>query len=453
MTTTHSAQRAHGAARRVARYTGGALLAGAALAAACSDVLDVQDPQTFATEDLNAPQILKAVADGVEGQFQQVFDDHVVFSALLSDEVLDTSTWIEWADISLGRIRADWPTATPGWSTTQDELLRTRFSAINAQERFKTVLGADATKSPLLAQVRATEAWADLILGMDYCEAPLVPGGPRQPDTELIKQAITKFTDAIALATGSSARDFLSWSTAGRARANLLAGNYPAALADAQAVPADYVKQALYSTSSQTSFAGGQLHINRNRSGGLHRLWWARVDTTPALGAGNARTTLYVKDPWSGQADRRMAVLHAPGQLGVNNSTPHYSIDKYSDYAAPITITSKREMNLIAAEVYWRQGDLARAVEQLNLNRTRAGVALPPFAASLTANEVRDRILSERFAELFVEGHRLADINRFGIVGAQLGAGRAMKMPLSRNETLNNPTLKLGEARCPGLTS
>jgi hypothetical protein len=442
--------------RNAARHTArGVLLAGALLAApaACSDVLEVQDPQTFATEDLNAPQILKAVADGVEGQFQQIFDDHVVFSALLADEVIDTSTWIEWADISLGRIRGDWPSATPGWSTTQDELLRTRFSAINAQERFKTVLGADATKSPLMAQVRATEAWADLILGMDYCEAPLVPGGERQPDTELVKQSITKFSDAISLSQAANAADFLSWSLAGRARANLLAGNYPAALTDAQAVPANYLKQALYSTSSQTSWAGGQLHINRNRSGGLHRLWWAQVDTTPALGTGNARATLYVKDPWSGQADRRMAVLHAPGQLGVNNSTPHYSIDKFSDYAAPITITSKREMNLIAAEVYWRQGDLARAIEQLNLNRTRAGVALPAFAMPLTANEVRDRVVSERFAELFVEGHRLADLNRFGMVSQRLGAGRAMKMPLSRNEILNNTSMKLGDAKCPGLTS
>jgi hypothetical protein len=442
-------RRARRAAWHASWLVGGALAA----TAGCKDVLKVQDPQTFATEDLNAPQILKAVADGVEGQFQQVFDDHVVFSGLLGDEVIDTSTWIEWADISLGRIRADWPTATPGWSTTQDELLRTRFSAISAQERFANVLAADAAKSPLTAQVRTTEAWADLILGMDYCEAPLVPGGARQPDTELIKQAVTKFGDAIAISTAAGAADFRSWATAGRARANLLAGNYAAALADAQAVPDGYVKQALYSTSSATSFPGNQLHINRNRSGGLHRLYWSRVDTTPALGAGNAKVTLYVKDPWSGQADRRMAVLHAPGQLGVNNSTPQYSIDKYSDYTAPITITSKREMNLIAAEVYWRQGDLARAVEQLNLNRTRAGVALPAFAMPLSANEVRDRIISERFAELFVEGHRLADLNRFGLVAQQLGAGRAMKMPLSRNEILNNTSLKLGDAKCPGLTS
>ena len=428
-------------------------LAAALLAAAsCNDVLEVADPQTFSNEDLNAPQILKAVADGVEGQFQQVFDDHVVFSGLLADEILDTSTWIEWADVSTGRIRGDWPTATPGWVGTQNELLRTRYSSLSAQERFRTVLGADASKSTLMAQVRTTEAWADLILGMDYCESTLEPNGPRQPDSEVIKASIAKFADAITISQAAGATDYINWATAGRARANLLAGNYPAALADAQAVAANYEKRALYSTSSATHFPGNQLHINRNRSGGLHRLWWSQVDTTPALGTGNARAVLFVKDPWTNVADRRMAVLHAPGQLGVNNSTPHYSIDKYSDYAASITITSKREMNLIAAEVHWRSGNLQGAIDAMNLNRTRAGVALAPFAMPLTADQVRDRLLSERFAELFVEGHRLADLNRFGLMTQRLGPGRAAKLPLSRTEILNNPSLREGEARCPNIT-
>jgi hypothetical protein len=428
-------------------------LAGALLLAAanCNDVLEVADPQTFSNEDLNAPQILQAVADGVEGQFQQVYDDAIVHGGLLADELLDTSTWIDWADVSTGRVRGDWPSVPP-FATAHNELLRTRFSAINARERFENVLAGDASRSALMAQVRTTEAWADLIMGMNFCESPLEPNGPRQPDTELFKQAVTKFGDALTIARAASSADYINWATAGRARANLLVGNYAAALTDAQAVPAGYEKRALYSTSSATHFPGNQLHINRNRSGGLHRLWWSQVDTTPALGTGNARTVLFVKDPWTNVADRRMAVLHAPGQLGVNNSTPHYSIDKYNDYASPITITSKREMNLIAAEVYWRQGNLQAAIDAMNLNRTRAGVALAPFAMPLTADQVRDRLLSERFAELFVEGHRLQDLNRFGLMTQRLGTGRAAKLPLSRTEILNNPSLREGEARCPNIT-
>ncbi|MGF7473670.1 hypothetical protein WFJ45_23225, partial [Salmonella enterica subsp. enterica serovar Minnesota] len=73
--------------------------------------LEVEDPQTFSNEDLDSPTILKNVADGVEGQFHQVLDDVITFTALLSDEIENTSTWIDWEDISTGRIRGDWATA------------------------------------------------------------------------------------------------------------------------------------------------------------------------------------------------------------------------------------------------------------------------------------------------------------------------------------------------------
>jgi hypothetical protein len=110
-------------------------------------------------------------------------------------------------------------------------------------------------------------------------------------------------------------------------------------------------------------------------------------------------------------------------------------------------------MNLIAAEVAWRKGDLVTAIADLNLNRTTAPANLPAFdATGLTATDVRDRLLSERFAELFVEGHRMTDLDRFNLVTAVLGPGRARKLPLSRNEILNNPSLKQGQAACPAIS-
>ncbi|HEY9227122.1 MAG TPA: hypothetical protein VIP11_10775, partial [Gemmatimonadaceae bacterium] len=262
---------------RVVVWTMSAVAVGFALS--CKDALKVSDPQNFSTENLDDPAILQAVANGVEGQFQQTFDDVVVVTELNSDEVEDTSTWIDWADISTGRLRGDWATGG-SFSGPQDELLRARFSAQDAAARFTRVLGADAAKSKLMAQVKTVEAWSDLINGMAYCEAPLTPGGPRAPDTELYKQAVTKMTDALSVATAANASEWTNFARAGRARANLLAGNYDAALADAQAVPAGFLKQALYGTSSSTSFPGNQFHQNRNRSGSLRRLFWSAVDTT-----------------------------------------------------------------------------------------------------------------------------------------------------------------------------
>jgi hypothetical protein len=450
MISMHRRTRAVTRALRRGSFTVLATLA-VVTALSCRDALKVEDPQTFSNTDLDNPLILPSVANGVEGQFQQVFDDVVVSTALLSDEVINSSTWIDWADISTGRLRGDWATTGMTWAAAQDEMLRTRFSAQDAARRITRVLGAtEANKSKLMAQVMDYEAWADLILGMAYCESPLVPGGPRAPDTELYKQAVTKFTAAITVAQASGDAGWVNFAIAGRARANLLAGNYDAALADAQAVPAAFIKQAIYSVNSSTSNPGNQFHYNRNRSAGLHKNYWSLVDTT---NNNVASPIQYVKDPWTNLEDQRMAVSHPRGRLGVDNTTLHYGIVKYANYEGPITITSKREMNLIEAEVYWRKGDFANAIAKLNLNRTTAPAPLPAFvAAGLTSTDVRDRILSERFAELFVEGHRMTDLDRFNLVATKLGTGRAKKLPLSRNEILNNVSMKQGQAACPGIS-
>src|SRR3954468_21245052 len=149
---------------RIGRIVLGVAIAAAATTTiACKDFLKVEDPGRFTNEALESPTVLTAVANGVEGQFQQIFDDFVVFTGLNSDELINSSTWIEWADVSTGAVRGDWPTATPGWSVAQDELLRTRYSAQAAADRLTRVLGADAAnKSPLMAQVKVYEAWADL---------------------------------------------------------------------------------------------------------------------------------------------------------------------------------------------------------------------------------------------------------------------------------------------------
>ena len=432
-----------------------AIGAAAVTSVACHDFLKVEDPGRFSNEALDNPTVLAAVANGVEGQFQQVYDDFVVFTGLNSDELINSSTWIEWADVSTGKLRGDWPTATPGWSTAQDELLRNRFAAQNAADRLTRVLGTDAAnKSPLMAQVKVYEAWADLVLGMGYCEAPLAQNAVRSPDAALYTQAVAKFTTAIGIAQAANTPQWVNFGLAGRARANLLAGKYDEALADAQAVADGFIKQALYSTNSATTFTGNQLHYNRNRSGGLHPLYWSMVDTSNSS-SGVTNPVQYVKDPWTNQPDQRMAVSHKAGgvAIGVDNKTKHYAIQKYSDYTNPITLTSKREMNLIEAEVAWHKGQLATAIADMNRNRTTAPANLPAFdATGLTSQDVLDRLLSERFAELFVEGHRMTDLDRFNLVASKLGTGRARKFPLSRNEILNNPSMKAGVAACPAIS-
>src|SRR5689334_22346512 len=205
---------------RTMRIMLGVAIGAAALTSiACKDFLKVQDPQRFTNDALDNLTVLPAVANGVEGQFQQIYDNFVVYTGLNSDELINSSTWVDWADMGLGRVRGDWPTApTNTWVDAQDELLRSRYAAKLAADRITKVLGADAAaKSPLMAQVKAYDAWSDLVLGMGYCEAPLIENGPRATDLQLYDQAITKFNAALTVAQAAGNQAWIDFVLAGRA--------------------------------------------------------------------------------------------------------------------------------------------------------------------------------------------------------------------------------------------
>jgi len=420
---------------------------------ACSGALDVPNPQAFGDDALNNPIILKTVADGAEGALHQAYDDFITVAELASDDMESTSTWIDWEDISEGRLRHDWPTGG-SFSAPQDALLRARFAAQSAKERVDKVLGTAAGTSPLRAQVMLMDALADLLIGMGWCEGPLTSNSPRAPDTEFFKQAVTKFSAGLtaAQAISGDAAAKTKWTDvayAGRARANLLAGNYAAAKTDAQTVSAGFVYNAIYQELAQST-PGNQFHQNRNRSGGLRRMYHTRVREIDPAGTGEA----YMRDWFDNtKDDKRMAITRRTGQLGVNNRFAYYGITKYSDRTAPIRLLSKIEMTLIEAEAAFRVNDYATMTTLLNSLRTRSAVGLPAISpAPTTAAAAQAALLNERQAELWIEGHRLQDLYRFNLVGQFLGSGKATKLPLSRNEILNNTQMTDGGGTCPSVS-
>jgi hypothetical protein len=106
-------------------------------------------------------------------------------------------------------------------------------------------------------------------------------------------------------------------------------------------------------------------------------------------------------------------------------------------------------MKLIEAEVYWRKNDLTQAIARLN--EVRADVALPALTNPGTAQGVFDRLLEERFATLWLEGHRVNDLVRFGLMSTMIGTSYNLKWPIGTGEARNNPSV--GEPRsCPKVT-
>jgi hypothetical protein len=382
-------------------------------------------------------------------------DDFAIFTGMLSDELWDSSTWIDWHDISTGAIRANRPQGTFG-DGVQNAVLRARYSAQAAADRFATGMGDSASTSPLSVQVKTVDAWADLVLAMGFCESPPTQGAAAVSDTVMFKNALAKLTAVLPLAQNAhytKAADRVNqvnWITSGIARANLMLGNYDAALAAAQQVPAGFEKDAVFSsnTTAQNNNLFVQGNTASNRSYTIRGIWAAQIDTAAG----------FMKDWYSGQLDSRIPLQHDNNNskgynLGAGGVVKFYSNGKANVAAAPLAMAKYGEMVLIQAEVYWRKGQFQTAIDKMNINR--AAASLPNLVLPTTGDIstwVRDALLSERFAQLFTEGFRMQDLYRFNLVTAKLGPGRLIKLPLSVTEAINNPNIKINGGKCPGIS-
>ena len=416
------------------------LLGGAAVTAlllmgisGCGDLLEVSDPQRYTSEDLD--QSLKAVADGVEGQLAYGHHWHVVWSGVATDELQHSGTWSNWDDLDHGRWRYDLQLPQNGL------YLQARWFARDTKERLKSVLGEqEAANDPKMAQVMTVEGWSDLLNAENFCEAPAEASGPAVSDDELMAIARTELTAAMGVAQAAGTTDYYNWARAGRARANLWLGDYSAALADAQAIPDDFVYYAKYSVNGTNNVVVTLATYGYNNAGCVREKWWPQVDTVAEM----------LRDRYTDELDPRVPIHHDPGDKGVDGITDFYSQWKYRDRGSDIPLTHKGEMKLIEAEVYWRNNDLVNAMAALNWLRTRAGLTPHSTDPMPSADKVFEYFMYEMFAELFVEGRRFGYLARLGQVEEIFGAMNDPERPLPRptkwaleaNEARYNPNIE-----------
>jgi len=414
------------------------LLAGVlgVLVIGCDDLLTVADPQRYTSDDLD--EALEAVASGVEGDLHFAIHQYVIHAELAADVYRHTGTWAGYEEFDVGTFFYG---NSGGSNTAMERLLRARWSAIDAKERFERVLD-NATTSPLYVQAQAVEGIADLMLGQAWCEAPGEPMGAAVPDTQLLQNAVDKLTTAMSLAQGAGEAQWGRVAQAARARAHLLLGNYTQAASDAAAIPDGFMYAAKHSTNSgrQNNTIVSLTTAGENRAAGIRERWWDMVDTDAHL----------LRDPWTDELDPRVPIRFV-GELGVNGFTDHYSQWKYRSRGDDIPMFHTGEMRLIQAEAEWRNGNLPAALDLMD--GVRAAVGLSALPATSDAAVVRDYLIHERFAQMFMEGQRMIDLGRFGLFteievirGEQpnlnlFGPNRPVKFPLTRAEALNNPEI------------
>ena len=397
------------------------------------DILTVSDPERYTADDLDGA--LPAIANGVEGAMHEVMDNWVVYQALLADVYQHTGTWSGYDDTDHGRM--DYTRNT--LAGTQNGWLRTQWFAVDAQARFARVLGdSEAASSPLTAQVQMSGGIADMLNGMTFCESVAEPTGNGVTDMQMLEQAERKLTTAISTAQSAGRPDYALASTAARAQTRMLLGDWAGAVADASSVPAGFSYDAIFNQES-INWIVLVTTKNYNEAAGLMHKWWPLITMSDEPG--------YMADPLSGMPDMRLPV-YFDGEVATDNETPHYSQWKYNNEDDDIPMLHSDGMQLIIAEAMARSGDFAGATGVLN--QLRAAVGLPGHEVPSDPTTMGEIVLWERFAEHFMEGQRMIDLHRAGIVRdvfealndpERVGVGRPTKFPMSSTEALYNPNI------------
>jgi starch-binding outer membrane protein, SusD/RagB family len=235
------------------------------------------------------------------------------------------------------------------------------------------------------------------------------------------------FGTAIAAAQPASLADVRTAAYVGRARARLFQSNNTGAAADAALVPAGFVLEATYD-------AGDNRRYNR-------------------VYASTSQFGFYTVDPSSrgltteGVLDPRTTTVQQSTRPADNRSTI-FGAAKYAAGNAPIRAASYQEAQLILAEA--QGGTQAVTI----IDGLRAAHSLPAYSGATDPASIRQLIIDERRRELFIEGFRNYDIQRFYLpLNPAAGTpypikggnyGNTTCLPLPDIERFNNPNVPAG---------
>ena len=391
---------------------------------ACDRLLEVDNPGNVPIDALNNPALMQTLEAASLQQFECAYANFVATAGVLSGEYwiangfVNSHPW-EWRGVV--QIKSE-----PGSCGTRNAtslgfytpMQQARFQLDDLFERASSFTDADVpNRQRMLTEARAYAGYAYLILGETMCDMT-VDNGPKMTSQEVWTIAEQRFTEAITLATALGDASLKNMAIAGRARARLDMGKLTDAAADARLVPAGFVRNVEFSTSTQT------------RENRVYNLTVANLNVSVA--------PPYQDLTVNGQPDPRVKVQNM-NRLGSDNVTPFWRQLKYTSNTSPMPIASYAEAQLILAEASSDQAEKLAA-----LNRVRALNNIAPLTGTVTD----DIIIDERSRQLFSEGQRYVDMLRKNLP-FQSGTNRKGQtysdltcIPLPDVETQNNPNLK-----------
>src|SRR5688572_29024 len=336
--------------------------------AACDRLLDVDNPASVPIAELDNPALMQTLEAAAIQQFQCAFANFVATAGVLSGEYwvangfVNSHPW-EWRGVvqikGTGGSCGNRNATSLGYYSPMQEA---RFQLDDLFARASEYTDEEVpNRQRMLTEARAYAGYAYTILGETFCEMA-VNGGPKMTSQEVWAMGEERFSEAITLATalgtGADAVSLRNMATVGRARVRLDMGKLAEAAADARLVPAGFVRNAEFSTTTQT---------RENRIVNL-------TVTTSNISVAPAYQGLTV----NGQPDPRVRAQNM-NRLGPDNATPFWRPLKYTSQTSPMPIASYAEAQLILAEASSDQAEKLAAI-----NRVRALSSIAPFVGTVT---------------------------------------------------------------------
>lgn len=374
--------------------------AAVALATGCG-LLDTQTPDIVQPGNVESPEGAQARRAGTladwtfirDGDGTEFVDGEILLTGLLADEFVLSTTPPSEQEIDQRKISL----LNPGVDSLFLLLHRVRAEAEDAADALQR-LSPDPDAEPGIAEMLAVAGYSYISFGEDFCSGvpfsrvsgdSLIYGQP-ETTAQAFERAVARF-DA-ALAHPAIAEDVAGLAAVGKGRALLNLDRVAEAAAAVADVPTDFQYVTEHAESPQRL-------RNAIYQYGADFLW-SVSDLEGDLGL-----------PYRTAEDPRVS-FEDTEDVGLDGTTPQFTLLKYPDASAPVVVADGIEARLIEAEAQLRSNDFGGMRTTLNDLRAGADLGLDPLPTPGSATEAEDQLFSERAFWLFATGHRLGDMRR-----------------------------------------